>query len=177
MKQQLPRDWDALAADHRAAIQQFVMTVQQLPPESWSRPLAPGKWTPAEVTSHLAESYRILRTELAGGQGMALRLPRLQRWLLRHTMLPRILQVGLFPAGARAPKKTRPREVEQDASTALTILTGEADAFLQDLTTRASSGRVLLTHAYFGPMSARHSLRLAAVHTRHHARQLAGIQT
>jgi hypothetical protein len=107
---------------------------------------------------------------------MALRLPRLQRWLLRHTMLPRILQEGLFPAGARAPKETRPREVEQDASTALTILTGEADAFLQDLTTRASSGRVLLTHAYFGPMSARHSLRLVAVHTRHHARQLAGIQ-
>lgn len=172
----LPGDWDVLAADHSAAIQQFVLTVQQLAPDSWSRPLAPGKWTPAEVTSHLAESYRILRTELAGGQGMALRLPRLHRWLLRHTILPRILERGLFPTGARAPRETRPREVMEDASAALTILTEEANAFVQDLTTRASSGRVHLTHAYFGAMSARQSLQLVAVHTRHHARQLAGVQ-
>jgi hypothetical protein len=108
---------------------------------------------------------------------MALRLPRLQRWLLRHTILPRILQRGLFPTGARAPRETRPREVEEDASIALTILTGEADAFVRDLTTRASSGRVHLTHAYFGSMSARQSLQLVAVHTRHHARQLASAQT
>lgn len=172
----LPRDWDALSADHTAAIQQFVTIVRQLPPDSWSRPLAPGKWTPAEVTSHLAESYRVLRTELAGGQGMALRLPRLQRWLLRHTVLPRILERGLFPTGARAPRETRPREVIDDATSALRTLTVEADAFVQNLTTRASGGRVHLTHAYFGPMSARQGLRLVAVHVRHHARQLAGIQ-
>ncbi|HEX5575873.1 MAG TPA: DinB family protein [Gemmatimonadales bacterium] len=171
----LPRDWDALAADHAAAVQQFVLTVQQLAPDSWSRPLAPGKWTPAEVTSHLAESYRILRAELAGGPGMALRLSGFRRWVLRHTILPRILRGGIFPAGARAPRETRPRELIEDATTALRTLTLEADAFAQDLTTRASSGRVHLNHAYFGPMSARQSLRLVAVHTRHHARQVAGI--
>ena len=173
----LPRDWDALAADHSAAIQQFVMTVRQLPPDSWSRPLAPGKWTPAEVTSHLAESYRILRTELAGGQGMALRLPRFQCWLVRHTILPRILKTGLFPTGARAPREIRPREVMKDPSAALAVLTAEANAFMEDLTTRASSRRVHLTHAYFGSMSARQSLQMVAVHNRHHARQLAGVQT
>jgi hypothetical protein len=172
----LPRDWDALAADHNAAIQKFVMIVQQLPPDSWSRPLAPGKWTPAEVTSHLAESYRILRAELAGGPGMGLRLSRFRRWVFRHTILPRILEKGLFPPGARAPREIRPREIMEDASTALTILTAEADAFVQDLTTRVSSGRVHLTHAYFGPMSARQGLQLVAVHTRHHARQLAGVK-
>jgi uncharacterized damage-inducible protein DinB len=176
MKLQLPRDWDALAADHSAALQQFVMTARQLSPHSWSRPLAPGKWTPAEVTSHLAESYRILRSELAGGQGMALRLPRMQRWLLRHTILPRILQGGPFPRGARAPRETWPREVMEDAAPALSMLMVEAEGFLQDLTTRASSGKVHLTHAYFGPMSVRQSLQLVAVHARHHARQIAGLQ-
>jgi DinB superfamily len=173
----LPRDWDALAADHSAAIQQFAMTVVQLPPDSWGRPLAPGKWSPAEVTSHLAESYRILRIELAGGQGMALRLPRFQCWLLRHTILPRILRTGLFPTGARAPREIRPREVMKDPSAALEVLTAEANAFMEDLTTRASSRRVHLTHAYFGSMSARQSLQMVAVHTRHHAHQLAGVQT
>jgi hypothetical protein len=37
------------------------------------------------------------------------------------------------------------------------------------------SGRVKLTHAYFGRMSARQSLTLAIVHTRHHARQIATV--
>ena len=96
-------EWDSLVTDHAAAVQQFLAAAQQLPPGAWSRPLAEGKWTPAEVTSHLTESYRVLRSELAGGPGMALRLRRVQRWVLRHTILPRILSSGLFPAGARAP--------------------------------------------------------------------------
>jgi uncharacterized damage-inducible protein DinB len=177
MTQRLPQDWATLAADHGAALQQFVMKVRHLSPDSWAQPLAPGKWTPAEITGHLAESYRILRAELAGGQGMALRLPSVQRWLLRHTVLRRILKTGLFPAGARAPRETRPREVIEDASAALSALTEEANGFVQDLTTRASSGRVHLTHAYFGSMSARQSLQFVAIHNRHHARQLAGVQT
>jgi hypothetical protein len=173
---QLPRDWDALAADHHAAIQQFVKTAQQLSTDSWSRPLGPGKWTPAEVTSHLVESYQVLRSELAGGQGMALRLTRLRRWLLRRMMLPRILRSGSFPTGARAPRETRPRDVIADPARALRELMLEADTFAQDLTTRTRSGRVRLTHAYFGSMSARQSFQLVAVHTRHHARQIAGLQ-
>jgi DinB superfamily len=175
MTGRLPKDWESLSADHQTALQQFVGTVRQLPPGSWTHPLAPDKWTPAEISSHLIASYRIMRAELAGGPGMALRLKPLQRWVLRLTVLPGILRSGSFPVGARAPRETRPVEVVQNLPESLEILATEANALVEELTQRASSGRVRLTHAYFGGMSPRQSLRLLAVHTRHHARQIAGL--
>jgi DinB superfamily len=176
MTRRLPTDWESLSADHRNALEQYVATVRQLSPGSWNNPLAPGKWTPAEISSHLIASYRIMRAELAGGAGMALRLKPLQRWVLRRTVLPRILRGGPFPAGARAPQETRPIEVVQDLPESLDILTTEANALVEELTAHARTGRVRLTHAYFGGMSPRQSLQLLAVHTRHHARQVAGLQ-
>jgi uncharacterized damage-inducible protein DinB len=176
MRGRLPSDWNSLAADHRAALDQFVATARQLPPRSWTQPLGFGKWSPAEISSHLIASYRIMRNELAGGPGMALRLRPLRRWLLRHTMLPRILRGEPFPAGARAPRETRPTAERAALPVALETLIQESNALVEELTIRASEGRVRLTHAYFGSMSARQSLQLLAVHTRHHARQLAGLQ-
>ena len=172
----LPSDWSGLTADHAAALEQFVAAVRNLPPASWNRPLAPGKWTPAEVSSHLTASYRIMRAELAGGPGMALRLPRLQRWLLRHTILPRILRGRPFPEGARAPRETRPREIMEDVSNAVRTLVQEADALVDELAARARASPVSFTHAYFGSLSARQGMQLLAAHARHHARQLADLR-
>jgi len=167
-------DWALLVARHSAALQEFVRGARRVPPDQWEKPIAPGKWTPGEITSHLSESYQVLRGELAGSPGMQLRLPRLQCWLLRHTMLPRILATGKFPATARAPRETRPRAAQGDAVAALHRLSTEADAFVQELSDRAR-GRVRLTHAYFGPMPPSQSLQLVTVHTRHHARQLPAV--
>jgi hypothetical protein len=165
-------DWAALIADHSAALEEFLRASRRMAGRQWNQPLATGKWTPAELTSHLTESYGILRSELAGGPGMQLRLSTLQRFVLRHTLLPRILATGNFPAGARAPRETRPQQVQLDPKVALQELSTQADAFVQELSDRARNGRVRLTHAYFGSMSARRSLLLVTVHTRHHARQL-----
>jgi hypothetical protein len=98
---------------------------------------------------------------------------RLQRWLLRQTILPRLLAGKPFPPGVRAPKETRPRDVQQDCATALATLDSLSQAFIEALTTRAAAGTIRLTHAYFGHLSPGQGLRLLIVHTRHHARQLA----
>jgi uncharacterized damage-inducible protein DinB len=166
-------DWAALVSRHSAAVDEYLARCRRIGASRWAIPIAAGKWTPAEMTSHLTESYRILRGELAGGPGMQLRLRRLHRIVLRYTVLPRILGKGDFPPGARAPRETRPREVELDAGIALRELSHQADSFVQELSDRARDTRVRLTHAYFGSMSARQSLVLVTVHTQHHARQLA----
>jgi hypothetical protein len=170
-------DWATLVARHSAAMEEFLRASRRVPTDRWLQPLAAGKWSPAELTSHLRESYRVLRGELGGAPGMQLRLRPLRRWILRHTVLRRILASGHFPAGARAPRETRPRDVTSDPRAALPALSTEADAFVQELSDRARSGRVRLTHAYFGTMSARQSLVLVTVHTAHHARQLASAAT
>jgi uncharacterized damage-inducible protein DinB len=168
-------DWDALASGHAEAVEEFAAVVRQLPADAWNRTVVEGKWTPAEITGHLIESYRILHSELRGRAGMELRLSPLRRWVLRHTVLPRILATGRFPAGARAPRETRPQASLPDLAQALAILTSEAHAFSRELKECAQRGRVRLTHAYFGAMSARQAFRLATVHTRHHAGQVTAI--
>ena len=166
-------EWPVLMTDHASAIREFLELARRLPDAAWTRPLAPGKWSPAEITSHVTEAYRVLRRELEGGPGMQLRGSRWQRWVFRLTILPRILRAGTFPVGARAPREIRPNDIQKDPAGALPALAAEADAFARELSARAADRRLRLSHAYFGFMSARQSLRLATVHTRHHARQLA----
>jgi DinB superfamily len=159
--------------DHAQAVEQFVVAARCLPPEHWERPPLPGQWSPAEITSHLDLTYQVLRAELTGAAGMRLLGSPLRRWLLRHTVMSKILRGQPFPPGARAPREIRPGEIHDDAAIGLTALAAEAEAFSRELTARAASGPVHLTHAYFGQLSARQSLVLVSVHTRHHTRQIA----
>src|SRR4051812_40127940 len=106
--------WATLVARHSASVDEYLAVARGVPATRWASPIAPGKWTPAEMTCHLLESYRVLRRELAGGPGMQLRLRRLHRLVLRYTLFPRILRRGQFPAGARAPRETRPRDIQVD---------------------------------------------------------------
>jgi|1186.fasta_scaffold293467_2 uncharacterized damage-inducible protein DinB len=168
-------DWATLVVRHSAAVEEFLRAAREVDADRWTQPSAPDKWSPAEITSHLTESYHTFRSELAGRPGMEIRVGPIRRWVLRRTMLPRILSTGVFPAGARAPRETRPRNIEPNPGIALHRLSTEADAMVQELSDRVRSGRVRLTHAYFGRMSARQSLTLAIVHTRHHARQVSGV--
>jgi hypothetical protein len=168
----LPSAWPRLLADHTKAVEDYVTAAERLSVQAWMRPLAAGKWTPAEVTSHVTEAYRVLRAELAGSSGMRLLGSRFQRLILRHTVLPRLLRGRPFPHAVRAPRETRPREVVDDPEIALCTLTDLTETFAQELTSKAARQNVCLTHAYFGPLSAQQGLRLLTVHTRHHARQL-----
>jgi len=169
----LPADWDRLVTDHMAALDEYCVAAKSLSRETWTRPMARGKWTPAELTSHVAESYRVLRAELGGEPGMRLRGSRLRRLILRHTVLPRLLMGRPFPPGVRAPREVRPRAVIEDRETALTELASAAELFTTELTARAGPADPRLTHAYFGLLSPHHALQLLAAHTRHHSRQLA----
>lgn len=168
----LPSEWPLLLADHSKAVEEYVTAAERLSVQAWMRPLAPGKWTPAEVTSHVTEAYRVLRAELAGTSGMRLLGSRFQRLILRHTVLPRILRGSPFPARARAPRETRPREIVHDLNVALSTLADLTTTFTQELTNQAARQDVCLTHAYFGRLSAHQGLQLVTAHTRHHARQL-----
>ena len=171
----IPDHWQRLLDNHAAALQEYRAAATVLNGGSWMAPLAPGKWSPAEITAHVSEAYRVLASELAGASGMALRGSKLQRLVLRHTMLPRLLSGKPFPSGVRAPRETRPTDVIVDSVLALTTLGRLAEQFTRNLTEKCGDRHVRLTHAYFGPMTARQALQLCIMHTRHHARQLAAI--
>lgn len=171
----LPSEWVRLLEDHARAIEEYGTAAGALDPAVWIAPIAPGKWSPAEVTAHVAEAYRVLSTELGGANGMRLRGSRLQRLLLRYTVLPRLLAGKPFPPGVRAPREIRPTEIINDPALAVAALVQRAEQFTRDLTARATMQSVRLTHPYFGRLSPRQGLELSTVHTRHHAQQLVAI--
>ena len=170
-----PSDWASLLTRHSDAVDDFCRAAGRLADPRWLRPIAPGKWTPAEITSHVSQAYRVVRDELAGQAGMRLLGSRFQRFVLRHTLLPRLLAGQPFPRGVRAPRETRPQEVAADPVQALFTLRESARSLADELSARAGAGTACLTHAYFGPLSARQGIRLLTMHTRHHARQLEGV--
>lgn len=171
------KEWGRLLSAHRSAVEEFCSTAERLPGTGWMEPLAPGKWAPAEVTSHVTMAYRVLQGEVAGQAGMRLLGSRLQRFVLRHTVLPRLMAGKPFPPGVRAPRETRPRDLIIDRAEALSALSHLAEEFAEQLTVQTRAGPVRLSHAYFGYLSPQQGLQLLTVHNRHHARQLAQIFT
>ncbi len=169
----LPPDWERLLAAHDGSLEEYRTAARWLAPIAWMQPLAPGKWTPAEITSHVTEAYRVLLAELGGAGGMKLLGSRLQQLILRHTMLPRLAAGRPFPPGVRAPRETRPKAIIDDQDRAISELGHLAGRFAADLTARGAAGPVRLTHAYFGALSPGRGLQLLTAHNRHHARQLA----
>ena len=167
-----PSDWASLLTRHSDAVEDFCRAAGRLGDARWLRPIAPGKWTPAEITSHVTQAYRVVRGELDGQAGMRLLGSRFRRFVLRFTVLPRLLAGQPFPRGVRAPRETRPQEVAANPADALPRLREWAQSLADELSARAGEDTACLTHAYFGQLSARQGIRLLTIHTGHHARQL-----
>lgn len=154
---------------HAAAVDDLVAKAEGVPETEWSAPMRDGTWSPAEVLAHLLSTYDTLLRELAGGPGMAIRTRRLQRWLLRLTILPRILTGGAFPKGAIAPRETRPGSV-LDRAEGIALFRRRAAEL--DRAARSANPDQRLTHAYFGAATVSNGVLLCARHIQHHAAQL-----
>lgn len=155
---------------HRSAVDDLVARAVSVPDRGWQEPIGAGKWSPAEIVAHLVCTYDTLIAELGGGAGMRIRTSFWQMWLLRLTILPRILASGVFPKGAVAPRETRPQAgLGRDEGLALFR---ERAGQLEAAALAARPGQ-RLTHAYFGAAKLSHGVLLCTRHIEHHAAQLA----
>lgn len=161
----------AALAEHRAALDAYAARAGRVPPEDWERPCTPGKWSPAEITEHLRLALEKLREELEGKPAMRIVLPAWKTFLLRRTILRRILRTRRFPRNAPAPREIRPASPGLPRDTALKRLVDEADRF--ETASRAGTARGRrLTHPYFGTIPLARFHRLLATHARHHGEQI-----
>lgn len=159
----------ASLALHGSAVDALVAKAEGVPEAEWFVPTSEGKWSPAEVLAHLVSTYDTLLRELAGGPGMAIRTKLWQRWLLRLTVVPRLLAGGAFPKGAVAPRETRPGGV-LNREESITLFRRRA-AELDEAVRNANDGQ-RITHAYFGSATVAHGVLLCTRHIQHHATQL-----
>jgi hypothetical protein len=168
--------WTEATALHRAAAARFASIIDSFDDTAWSAPIAAGKWSPALIAEHLNRAYEVMLDELGGGQGMQLRTRAWQRVLLRFTIVPRLLRGGWFPAGARAPRETRPPESVGTRDEVMGRFHSLAQRFDAEMSAaRNRDPRVRLTHAYFGKAGLADSMLLCARHLEHHVRQVEAV--
>ena len=153
---------------HDRAARALIAAAGAVGESRWSEPVAPGKWSAAQILEHLLATYDVVLRELAGGSGMRVRTPYWQQLLLRLAVAPRILRGRGFPRGAPAPRELRPGEgVARQHGLALFE---ERVRQFESAATRASAGQ-RITHAYFGKASVPTGVLLCARHIEHHTSQ------
>jgi DinB family protein len=170
-------NWQRVLEIHSRAAIALAETAERVPQQQWLEPRAEGKWSPGHVLEHLNLTYDVLTRELEGGTGMAVLTNAWQRFLLRLTIVPRILRGGWFPAGARAPREIRPAEAAADKSVAIAAFRDRSARFHQAAVAAEARRGVKLSHAYFGRSGVRDSMLLCTRHIEHHQRQLSGQTT
>lgn len=164
--------WQAALAEHRAAIQGYAAAVSTLDDDGWTRPWAPGKWTPAQITEHLTFSYGAFLKEVRGEGGMRMKVFGLRLRVLRWFVLPHILFHRSFPGKAVSPREIRPAGGSPDRRAALDGLLAAAREAERELEAARGRPGVVITHPYFGGIAPAKALRFQAIHVEHHERQV-----
>jgi len=158
---------------HRRAVAELLTAARELDDAAWPRPVAPGKWSPAEIVTHLRMADEAVIRELSGGPSLRLRTPLWMRLPLRLTLKPRLLAGKRFPKGVRAPREARPEGPTAPRAETIERFGSGAARLREALSdVHGRRHRVRLTHPYFGAMSAEETLRFTARHIEHHTRQL-----
>jgi hypothetical protein len=157
-------------SDHRAAVAECIARAQGVPPDRWLVPRAEGKWTPAQEARHLVLTYEAFLKDLRTGEHMQLRGTPWRRRVWKLVGLPSIIWRKRIPRAVRAPREARPDWETAAASTLLPELVRRTEEFETVFAEKwTGEPRRRVTHPFFGGLTLDDAIRLAAVHTRHHA--------
>jgi hypothetical protein len=165
--------WPDAVHLHAEARELFKNNASAVPEHSWLRADREA-WSPAHITKHVSLAYVVLLNELTGGAGMRIRTKLMRQTFLRLFMVPGLLNGKPFPKGARAPKETRPNEINESQAEAIAEFEALSLRFEQRAQkTYELNRKIQLTHAYFGRADLVKSVQLCARHVLHHAKAIA----
>jgi hypothetical protein len=160
---------ESLLADNRAAVDELTRVAADIPRKDWARPLGEEKWSAAQHVQHIVLAYETMVRDIRHGQRAQLKGTANQRRLWRLVGLPQVLWMRRLPRGAPSPREMRPSDSPPVRPALLAQLRDAVDDFdsAMRVAWRGTPGHRVL-HPYFGEISLRQALVLAAVHTRHH---------
>lgn len=163
--------WTAALDEHELVLRAYLAHAVAVPGAKWTVARAPGKWSTADLTLHLALAYE---SGIPDGPGPAMRLVSspASAWLARTFYLPLMFATRTFPRNAPAPREVRPDSIIASTTPRgelLARLDASAAATARALRAAADTRpQVRIMHAYFGALTPLPALRLLSAHTRHH---------
>lgn len=157
-------------ADNRAAVEEFIAAARGLDAARWDAPLAPGKWSPAQIAEHLAIVYEYNRKVVTGTAGKG--APKFLRPLAKWFVVTKTLRAGGFTRKGKAPGIFQPTAAPAAAAPVLARLAAAVTGFENDIRSGHPEARHNVAHPFFGTLPTVDYLRLQAIHARHHRSQL-----
>lgn len=161
---------DAIAANREAA-KRFLSTARSVAREKWATPVAPGKWSPAQIVDHVATSTEVALKTIKGDKSMG-SFPRFFRAIPRAMVFNSTLKKGAFPAKMRGPAIFAPsrEHASLEASAArLERAMSDLEVHVRDM---AKAGKHAFEHGFFGSLKVADYVRFNGLHTDHHEQQL-----
>jgi hypothetical protein len=161
---------DAINANRQAA-QRFLATARAVASAKWSTPIAPGKWSPAQIVDHVAISTEVALRAIKEDKTVG-SFPRLLRGIPRAMVFNKTLKAGQFPSGMRGPKIFAPSGEHFAFEKSKERLERAVEQLESHVRTMAKSGKESFEHGFFGKLSVADYVRFNGLHSEHHEKQL-----
>jgi uncharacterized damage-inducible protein DinB len=158
-------------ASNRRAVSAFVDAARAVSPGQWTTPRAPGKWSPGQVTEHVALAYEQSRRMLHGTfTGPA--KPWYQQLLARRLGLPQLFKRGFGKGPFQGPDFIQPSASPPSSVVLLARLEAATRDLEGSLAAASDARRVTVDHPVFGRLPLADLLHFLLIHTNHHRPQL-----
>lgn len=154
---------------NRAAMADFMAAADRSAPV-WTKPRAPNKWSPSQVTEHVARTMEEGANLVSGSASVFPTLPSLLRPMVRGLFFNRVLRKDAFP-NARTLKALDPDNGPDSPEHARERLAGALITFEEACRARETSGQAV-QHPVFGTVSVVDYAKFMELHTHHHRKQL-----
>ncbi len=164
-------DVTAVLEANRAALADFMAAADQSA-SVWTKPRAPKKWSPSQVTEHVARTMEEGANLVSGTASVFPTLPGLLRPLVRGLFFNRVLKKDAFP-NAKTLKALNPDSGPDNPADARERLEQALSTFEEACRAREASGQAV-EHPVFGTVSVVDYAKFMELHTHHHRKQLPG---
>jgi hypothetical protein len=160
---------DTVVEANRAAVNDLLEAAKARG-DVWTKPRAPGKWSPSQLVEHVARSLEESANEVRGVRSKFPNLPFFLRPVARAFLFNRVLRKSSFPK-ARTSRPFNPIEGPPSLADAQRRLDQALNAFMAACHECASANREVRS-TVFGVVPLDDYARFQECHTRHHTMQL-----
>ncbi len=163
---------DAAFESNRTAIATFISTLLDLPASRWDEPRRTGKWSPAQITEHVAITYERAALFVEGSLALSgRRPPKFLRPFIRMLIRVTALRTGRF-IKSKTPAAFEPSPRPASQQVVCDRLQRASATFESRAREKLNAGISTFEHPYFGTFGIEEFVRLEMHHVHHHRRQI-----
>ncbi len=157
--------------ENREATKRFLATAHSVAKEKWAQPVAPGKWSPAQIVDHIAVTTEVALKAIKGDPSMG-SIPKFLRFIPRKLGFDPTIKKRRFPEKQRGPAIFAPSKDHPAYDVSVAKLERAIIALESHVRNVIAANQHSFEHTFFGRVSIVDYVRFGTLHTEHHERQL-----